>query len=70
MPWARDPEMSFLLTADETRAAVMAAGFEEASFADRTATVVQGAHFWARNGWTCCHRAPRPRHRPDLRPGI
>jgi SAM-dependent methyltransferase len=49
VPWARDPEMSFLLTADETRAAVAAAGFEEASFADRTDTVVQGARFWARN---------------------
>lgn len=49
VPWARDPEASFLLTADETRAAVAAAGFEEASFDDRTDTVVQGARFWARN---------------------
>jgi SAM-dependent methyltransferase len=48
VPWARDPEMNFLLTADETRAAVAAAGFEEASFADRTDTVVQGARFWTR----------------------
>jgi SAM-dependent methyltransferase len=48
VPWARDPETSFLLTADETRAAVAAAGFEEASFAERTDTVVQGARFWAR----------------------
>jgi SAM-dependent methyltransferase len=49
VPWARDPETSFLLTADETRAAVAAAGFAEVSFADRTDTVVQGARFWARN---------------------
>lgn len=49
VPWARDPATSFLLTGDETRAAVAAAGFEEVAFADRTDTVVQGARFWARN---------------------
>ena len=49
VPWARDPETSFLLTAEQTRAAVVAAGFEEIAFADRTDTVVQGARFWARN---------------------
>jgi SAM-dependent methyltransferase len=48
VPWARDPETSFLLTEAQTRAAVAAAGFEEVSFADRTDTVVQGARFWAR----------------------
>jgi SAM-dependent methyltransferase len=62
VPWARDPEMSFLLTADETRAAVAAAGFEEASFADRTDTVVQGARFWARNV------DPPPGAAPDVAP--
>ena len=48
VPWARDPDTSFLLTGEQTRAAVAAAGFEEVSFADRTDTVVQGARFWAR----------------------
>ncbi len=48
VPWARNPETSFLLTEAQTRAAVAAAGFEEVSFADRTDTVVQGARFWAR----------------------
>src|SRR6202012_1972272 len=48
-PWGRDPEVSFVLTADEPRAAVSAAGFAEVSFADRTDTIVQGARFWARN---------------------
>ena len=60
VPWARDPEMSVLLTADETRAAVAAAGFEEASFADRTDTVVHGAHFWARNVDRPPGAAPEP----------
>ena len=49
VPWGRDPATSFLLSAEETRAAVAAAGFAEVSFADRTDTVVQGARFWARN---------------------
>ena len=71
VPWARDPEMSFLLTADETRAAVAAAGFEEASFSDRTDTVVQGARFWARNvdrpPGAAPEAPPAPEPRFDLR---
>ncbi len=71
VPWARDPEMSFLLTADETRAAVAAAGFEELSFADRTDPVVQGARFWARNvdrpPGAAPEAPPAPEPRFDLR---
>jgi ubiquinone/menaquinone biosynthesis C-methylase UbiE len=36
LPWAREPDTSFLLTAAQTRAAVAAAGFHELSFHDQT----------------------------------
>jgi SAM-dependent methyltransferase len=70
VPWARDPKTSFLLTADETRAAVVAAGFAETSFSDRTDTVVQGARFWARNvdrPGVALGAPPQPPPRFDLR---
>jgi len=71
VPWARDPETSFLLTAEETRTAVAAAGFEELSFADRTDPVVQGARFWARNvdgpPGAAPDAPPAPEPRFDLR---
>jgi SAM-dependent methyltransferase len=41
VPWSRDPGTSFLLTADETRAAVAAAGFDELTFADQSRESVQ-----------------------------
>jgi SAM-dependent methyltransferase len=34
LPWARTPETSFLLTADETRAAIVGAGFKVLAFKD------------------------------------
>lgn len=36
VPWSRDSGTSFLLTADETRAAVAAAGFTEVTFRDQS----------------------------------
>ena len=41
VPWADTPDMSFLLTAGQTRAAITAAGFEELWFRDQT-TVTMG----------------------------
>jgi ubiquinone/menaquinone biosynthesis C-methylase UbiE len=36
VPWSRTPETSFLLSSNETRTALAAAGFEEVSFSDQT----------------------------------
>jgi SAM-dependent methyltransferase len=36
VPWSRDPGTSFLLSADDTRAAVAAAGFDELTFVDQS----------------------------------
>jgi sarcosine/dimethylglycine N-methyltransferase len=41
VPWAAGPDTSFLLTADETRAAVRAAGFAEVSFLDQSALAAE-----------------------------
>lgn len=40
VPWARDPSTSFLLTADETREALKAAGFAETVWRDDTQTAL------------------------------
>ena len=37
VPWARRPELSFLLTSEQMKAALAAAGFAELSWADKTA---------------------------------
>jgi len=37
VPWAQDPSISFLLTAEQTRAALERAGFRVAAFEDQTA---------------------------------
>jgi SAM-dependent methyltransferase len=41
VPWAAGPDTSFLLTADETRAAVRTAGFAEVSFLDQSALAAE-----------------------------
>jgi hypothetical protein len=41
VPWARDASTSFLLTADETRAALERAGFQAVIWRDDTQTVLE-----------------------------
>jgi sarcosine/dimethylglycine N-methyltransferase len=50
VPWSRDPGTSFLLTADETRAAVAAAGFRELTFADQSRESAQWFQALLRGG--------------------
>jgi len=48
MPWAREPSISFLLTAEATRQKFLAAGFSIVAFEDRTADAVAQAAARAR----------------------
>lgn len=56
MPWARDENASFLLSADETRGALEASGFIIASWTDETAVAIE----WFANA------ASAPRHPSGL----
>jgi SAM-dependent methyltransferase len=48
-PWARDPSTSFLLTADDTREALKAAGFAATLWRDDTQTAIDWFHAVAAN---------------------
>jgi sarcosine/dimethylglycine N-methyltransferase len=57
LPWARTPETSFLLTADATRAAIEAAGFQLLAWQDDTE---------AAKAWFAEQRASGPPPSPNL----